>query len=469
MSGPQSRLSPGRRPAPLRIRSAQPTAQDVRETDIDDFPGYSPSKGPLTRDLEALDMDSPLSRPQLIRKGSQHMSQLIIGRMKDGTNSNNGLISPPSTPPNRIASDPFIDDLETPSPRPKQQVFDFDLDQGDVIGSGLWSQVYRIKPAPQFDLNSPFFLTPPTTPQKTRTPSLPQLYAVKAASRPDAAAVFEEEANVLTHLQEFDDSSRYIIPFYGFAQNNTALVFEYASGGSLESFGEQLSSLSLITQLSYFRTLAKQLISGLDFLHSSHVIHADIKPANILLDFNSPDSPDLLTARFCDFSASLIHPDPPVSTPSTGGLPIPSSNTTSPTSAPPSRTNSTRKSLGQGGGTWTFMAPEQLSTNKDLSAPSYASDIYALSLTLLTFLLGNRSPFREMERHNMFMLREAIKVGDPFHFVRSDDELSSRLTTIEASQVGKSVVACLKLGARKKAEERIGAAEWAAWCIEAGW
>lgn len=400
------------------------------------------------------------------------MSQLIIGRMKEGTNSNNGLISPPSTPPNRITSDPFIDDPESPCSKNKQQVFDFDLGQGDVIGSGLWSQVYRIKPLPQFDLSTPFFLTPPTTPQKTRTPSLPQLYAVKAASRPDAAAVFEEEANVLTHLQEFDDSSRYIIPFYGFAQNNTALVFHYASGGTLESFGEQLSSLSLITTLSYFRTLAKQLISGLDFLHSSHVIHADIKPANILLDFNSPDSPTLLTARFCDFSASLIHPDPPSETIGTPSLIIPyssTSNSSSPTSAPPSRANSTRTSLGQGGGTWTFMAPEQLSTNRDLSAPSYASDVYALSLTLLTFLLGNRSPFRIMEQHNMFMLREAIKVGDPFQFVRSDDDLSGRLAALEASESGKTAVRCLKLGARKNADDRIKACRWTAWCVEAGW
>jgi len=115
------------------------------------------------------------------------------------------------------------------------------------------------------------------------------------------------------------------------------------------------------------------------------------------------------------------------------------------------------------------MAPEQLSSNRDLSAPTYASDVYALSLTLLTFLLGNRSPFREMERHNMFMLREAIKMGDPFHFARNDDQLAMALAKIEASEAGKTAVSCLRLGARKKAVDRITASDWSAWCVEAGW
>jgi len=440
--------------------------QDERECNIDDFPTYSPTKGSMARDLEALNIENPFSTPQLIRRGSQQLSQLILGRMKDGTNSANGLISPPSTPPNRITSDPFIDEPETPCSTSKQQTFSFDLDQGEVIGSGLWSQVYKIKPTPQFTSTAPFVLTPPSTPQKTRTPSLPRVYAVKAASRPDAAAVFEEEANVLTHLQEFDDSSRYIIPFYGFAQNNTALVFQFASGGSLESFGAQLSSISSTSTLSYFPALATQLISGLDFLHSSHVIHADIKPANILLDFSASDPSTLLSARFCDFSASLIHPISPRESYRQNASPL---NTASPSSAPPSRSNSQRQTAGLGAGTWSFMAPEQLSSNRELSAPTYASDVYALSLTLLTFLLGNRSPFREIENRNLFMLREAIKMGDPFHFARADDGLADSLAAIEAESTGKRVLGCLRLGARKKAADRVAAADWAKWCAEAGW
>jgi serine/threonine protein kinase len=65
---------------------------------------------------------------------------------------------------------------------------------------------------------------------------------------------------------------------YGKIKGNPFLVMEFCSGGDLKSyFKKQLS----VEQLN---KIAKDVLSGLQALHSNGIIHRDIKPENILLD-----------------------------------------------------------------------------------------------------------------------------------------------------------------------------------------
>jgi len=372
--------------------------------------------------------------------------------------------SPPSTPPSKTPTDPFCK-LENDASTPSQPTID--LSQGQVIGSGLWSKVYKLRSAAAAAPKSVYGqLTPPSTPEKTKVPRLPQLIAVKVAVRQDAADVFQEEARILNHLHEQDDVHQHVVPFYGLANDNTALVFEAATAGDLHDLVEQSSTKPVTEALDHFPALAYQLTSALEFLHANNVVHADIKPANILLSPSEQD-PTAFTYRFCDFTASFIAE--PVQQ---DLLVVPTeSNSPLPVSPTPSRSNSQRQPAG--GGTWTSLAPEQLSANPITSAPTFSTDVYSLGILLMTFLLG-ANPYDGVQKNtNIFLLREAIKMGEPTRFVRDYGAdvggMDSRLEALEASSEGKRALNMIGLGVRKKKEDRISAGAWREKCIALGW
>ena len=176
-----------------------------------------------------------------------------------------------------------------------------------------------------------------------------------------------------------------------------------------------------------FPKLAIDLVSGLRFMHSRGVVHADIKPANILLDISGHESyPEpVLRARYIDFSAAFI-PDIEDAT--------------------------------HAGGTWDFMAPEQLRIQKDLNTPNFASDVWSLGITLLSIIVGG-SPYIAACGSTPFMLREAIKAGDPLGFARMDLVVAKRMAACQ------DFVDCCRLALQKDRDRRATASAWEHWHV----
>ena len=323
----------------------------------------------------------------------------------------NALLTPPTTPKTTTTAQfsqlptAINDTSSAPSlyrPRSDTDPYTFldidsmslDIENAPLLGRGLWSNVYKWSPFVPLPL-PPLFSTamnngiseantPPSTPQSAPGFPAPSSFAIKVATRPDALAVFESEARINHHLQAASrlEAEKYIIPFHGFSPRSKALVFALANAGTLGDLISTSASRPPSERLRIFSVLAPQLIAGLAFIHSRGVVHADIKFTNILLSHDSSNGE--LVARFADFGASF-------------------------------RARNTEEVSGlHAAGTWEFMAPEQLNRDVTVAMPSFASDVYSLGVTLLG-LLGGGGCYDEVTG-SLFMLREAVKIGDPLGF-----------------------------------------------------
>ena len=341
-------------------------------------------------------------------------------------------LTPPITPVKSKESQRRVS--EDAEPEIKMYDFsriDYELDRAKAIGKGLWSHVYWAQPVakpPSLVGKSP--LTPPSSPEQSRAPPPCSLFAVKLPARADSNSIFAHEAKMLTHLQQSRNSHRYIVPFHGLDARSSTLVFEAVLGGSLEHL---VARLKVMTELarhlelrSLFPTLALDLISGLAFIHAAGVVHADIKPANILLDIaeDSASPTPTLRARYIDFSASFAQ----------GQSEMPNA-----------------------GGTWDYMAPEQMRSQREWSTPTFASDVWSVGATLLYILAGGSPYAAACGSGNLFMLREAIKTGDALGFARMDPVVGKRMAACQ------DLVDCCRLGLQREREKRIGAEAWERW------
>lgn len=348
----------------------------------------------------------------------------------------NGLVSPPITPVK--CGDRAI------SPEPESQkrpeiiqydfsVIDYHLERAHFLGKGLWSVVLLA----DGKVTSPKPLcgdppSPPATPEAKRLVAPSSVFAVKTPINKSAREVFRQEATVLSDLMHRPGANQYVVSFFGLDERNSALVFEAVIGGSLENLNSRLRQMTEVARhlelVNLFFGLADDLISGLDFLHAAGVVHADIKPANVLLDISEHYSlpKPVLRARYIDFSASFR---------------LESDDST---------TNS--------GGTWDYMAPEQMRTQKDINTPTFASDVWSLGITLLSLIVGG-SPYTAACAGNKFMLMEAIKSGDPLGFGRMEPRAQKRMAACQ------NFIDCSKLALKKDREKRVSAAAWKNWLV----
>jgi serine/threonine protein kinase len=133
---------------------------------------------------------------------------------------------------------------------------------------------------------------------------------------------------------------------FGVEGDNPFLVIDYAPGGTVRYRYPSGSRLPLTTTVAY----VKQVAAALQYAHNRGIIHRDVKPENILLDF---DQQVLLS----DFGLALFAPSPVL------------------------------LSTQEGAGTALYISPEQLQ-----GKPTFASDQYSLGIVTYEWLCG-KPPF----------------------------------------------------------------------------
>jgi predicted ATPase/serine/threonine protein kinase len=144
---------------------------------------------------------------------------------------------------------------------------------------------------------------------------------------------------------------------YTVEQGTPVLIMDYSPAGTMRQRYPVGSCLPLATVVS----AVSQVASALQYAHSNHVIHCDVKPENLLL--GSRDE-----VLLSDFGLSILAPSPEL------------------------------LSTQVMAGTLPYMAPEQLQGH-----PCFASDQYSLAIVAYEWLTGRRpftgSPWQLIQQH----------------------------------------------------------------------
>ncbi|KAF8967984.1 hypothetical protein BGZ46_000079 [Entomortierella lignicola] len=138
--------------------------------------------------------------------------------------------------------------------------------KGGLIGRGSFGRVYHA-----FNLDTHEMIA-------IKQVDLPQTLSERNCDRlkTSVEALFSE----MEVLKDLDHEN--IVQYLGFAQNEeTANIFlEYVSGGSIESCLKRSGHFPE----PVIRSFTRQILLGLEYIHSKKIVHRDIKAANVLVD-----------------------------------------------------------------------------------------------------------------------------------------------------------------------------------------
>ncbi|KAL4511695.1 hypothetical protein ABPG72_012540 [Tetrahymena utriculariae] len=129
-----------------------------------------------------------------------------------------------------------------------------------------------------------------------------QLYAIKTIRKNKEKAILEKEVQSLAkEIKEYKKLShknivKYIDTELDEDEKGINIILEYVSGGSIRQMLDKFGKFNEKVISIY----TNQVLQGLNYLHSNHVFHRDIKGGNILIDTDG-------TIKLTDFGTLKLH------------------------------------------------------------------------------------------------------------------------------------------------------------------
>ncbi|CAD6444696.1 aa12791c-1f3b-483d-93c9-c45280621ef6 [Sclerotinia trifoliorum] len=284
-------------PSFSHFQNGSPTSHRSIPASMSAVGGYSLGKIPRSS-------TSPLERVDFIERLSPCTPQdsmlppdpsgLSISNHKDGQaqlGANSAPVAPPPATPT-TGRDFFGKTSTTPigsfPPRDVDESLVSRFDQVEMIGTGEFSQVYRVTQSSQ---KASAFLFGDTvdSPMSGRTPPTPQpprIYAVKKSKQPyqgykDRSRKLKE-VEVIKALGQADNVVHYVDSWE--EKNYLYIQTEFCEEGSLDIFLYQVGRKGRVDDFRIWKILL-EIGQGLKHIHDSGFIHLDIKPANIMITF----------------------------------------------------------------------------------------------------------------------------------------------------------------------------------------
>ncbi|KAK7320200.1 hypothetical protein RJT34_04936 [Clitoria ternatea] len=238
-----------------------------------------------------------------------------------------------------------------PSATPKADAISpADIEKLQVLGHGNSATVYKVRD------------------KRTST-----VYALKVVHADTDAATRRQVRREMDILRQTD--SPHVVRYHGFFENpsgEVAILMEYMELGTLETLMKSKGTFSE-RQLA---KVAREVLSGLSYLHAQKIIHRDIKPSNLLVNKN-------MEVKIGDFGVSKVM-------------------------------CRTLEACNSYVGTCAYMSPERF--DPDSYGGNYnglAADIWSLGLTLFELYVGHLPYLQMGQRPDWATLMWAICFGDP--------------------------------------------------------
>ena len=129
-------------------------------------------------------------------------------------------------------------------------------------------------------------------------------------------------------INENEKNSRIcdVIPkLYDFYEDNNDIWFSFEKGGkSLSSLsykikgefekGERIYNIQkgiflklLFNNIKQFKLFIKKILEGIEFINDNGIIHSDIKPENILIEYNNDDNFEINTIKIIDYGSAFYY------------------------------------------------------------------------------------------------------------------------------------------------------------------
>ncbi|KAB2598997.1 mitogen-activated protein kinase kinase 5-like [Pyrus ussuriensis x Pyrus communis] len=226
-----------------------------------------------------------------------------------------------------------------------QQLINFsELERSNRIGSGTGGTVYKA-------------IHRPTG----------RVYALKVIYGNHDDAVRRQICREIEILRDVDNPN--VVKCHDMFDHNGEIqvLLEYMDGGSLE--GQHIRNEKALSDL------ARQILSGLAYLHRRKIVHRDIKPSNLLINARNQ-------VKIADFGVSRILAQ-------------------------------TMDPCNSSVGTIAYMSPERINTDLNHGQyDGYAGDIWSLGVSILEFYMG-RFPFSVARGGDWASLMWAICMSHP--------------------------------------------------------
>ncbi|KAL8852622.1 MAG: hypothetical protein Q9221_002502 [Calogaya cf. arnoldii] len=159
------------------------------------------------------------------------------------------------------------------------------FDKVELIGTGEFSFVYRVKKAQDSNRNRGYFSLPRTT-GSPNTPLPDRIWAVKKSRHayigPKDRQRKLQEARTLKALGHSDHTLQLVDKWED--KGHLYIQTEFCEEGSLDLFLDQVGRKARLDDFRIWKILL-ELSLGLKHVHDSGFIHLDLKPANILVTF----------------------------------------------------------------------------------------------------------------------------------------------------------------------------------------
>ncbi len=153
-----------------------------------------------------------------------------------------------------------------------------------------------------------------------------KLFHAQLKTDPDFVTRFQQEAQTIVSLRHPN-----ILPCYDFSvtqfsetQSATAyLVMEYLEGGTLADYNRNASQTGKIIPVPAIVHLFSSIGMAINYAHSQHVIHGNLKPSNILLDQQNTTNNPIGEPMVTDFNLiRLVGPSSGVAGPAWNSSPF---------------------------------------------------------------------------------------------------------------------------------------------------